>query len=298
MSQQPVGEHYMGKRARDQLRVARHDPRLARTGTQAMIADFWDALEEAERIRTLSVLGLHELAQAHDRDYGAESPRASSGGPSKAEQKSWERSAWAQAELETGFPHINAQALISMNSALDAMVEELVDFWRPRLAELLVTRLYDSIQATADAAGKPSPHTRDEIAELVRKKQPKRSRLRGSGVGRYEPLLAQIGFAAPADRPIPRDLDVALTELGALRDVLVHRAGRVDARALKQAPTLNLALGAFVRVGSDDFRRYSAALRCYAQEIGFRGIRNWPEVSDEEHGPVLAEWRDHYVIGA
>jgi hypothetical protein len=297
MSQQPAGDHYMSERARDQLRVARHDPRLARTGTQAMIADFWDALEEVERIRTLSVLGLHELAQAYVRDYDETSPGAGPGGPSKAEQKSWERSAWAQAELEAGYPHINAQALISMNSALDAMVEELVDFWRPRLVDLLVTRLYDVAQASTKAAGKPSP-TRDEIGDLVRKKQPRRGRLKGSGISRYEPLLAEIGFAAPVDRPIPRDLDIALTELGALRDVLVHRAGRIDARALKQAPTLQLALGAFVRVGSDDFRRYSAALRCYAQEIGFRGIRTWPEVSDGEHGPVLAEWRDYYVIGA
>jgi hypothetical protein len=161
MSQQPAGDHYMGERARDQLRVARHDPRLAR-------ADFWDALEEVERIRTLSVLGLHELAQAYVRDYGETSPGAGPGGPSKAEQKSWERSAWAQAELEAGYPHINAQALISMNSALDAMVEELVDFWRPKLVDLLVTRLYDVAQASTKAAGNRPPRATKSATLFVR----------------------------------------------------------------------------------------------------------------------------------
>ena len=115
---------------------------------------------------------------------------------------------------------------------------------------------------------------------------PKALKPKGSGVARYEKPLRRVGWGAPADRPIPEDLNAALTELGALRDVLVHRAGRVGEVAIKQAPTLRYGTGELVRISREDYRRYSAAIRCYAQEISFRGIRGWPEVIDERDGPL------------
>jgi hypothetical protein len=33
-----------------------------------MVADFWDAMEEAERTRMLGVLGLHELTKTLERE--------------------------------------------------------------------------------------------------------------------------------------------------------------------------------------------------------------------------------------
>lgn len=122
--------------------------------------------------------------------------------------------------------------------------------------------------------------------------------LRGSGARRYEALPAQKGFGAPADRPVSPDLDRALAELGALRDALVHRAGRVDARALQQAPALPYEDDDLVRVSDDDYRTCSATIRCYAMEISFRSIRRWPKVSDAQDGPDLAGWRGYCRIGA
>jgi hypothetical protein len=40
------------------------------------------------------------------------------------------------------------------------------------------------------------------------------------------------------------------------------------------------------------------AIRCFAHEISFRGIRNWPEVTDEADGPNLAGWRDYVRLNA
>jgi hypothetical protein len=73
-----------------------------------------------------------------------------------------------------------------------------------------------------------------------------------------------------------------------LRDVWVHRAGRVDARALDQAPTLRERYqeGQFVRFTADDYRTYSAALRCYGEEVIGRLIPPAPE-----HRVVLSDWR-------
>jgi len=78
----------------------------------------------------------------------------------------------------------------------------------------------------------------------------------------------------------------------------MHGAGRVDLRAMRQAPTLPYRRGELVRVSRDDYRRYSSAIRCYASEIPFRGIRSWPEVTDEQDGPDLRRWKQYHLIGA
>lgn len=65
-----IGEDGLGDLARSQIEATRDDPRLRR-GRGAMVADFWDAMEEAERTRMLGVLGLHELKRTLER-YEAE----------------------------------------------------------------------------------------------------------------------------------------------------------------------------------------------------------------------------------
>lgn len=272
-----------------------------------MIADFWDAMEEAERVRSLSLMGLHELTYALEREETRLGVDRDANNLDAADvavlQAAYERAEWAKAELANESPHGNAQALISMNSALDAMVEELVI----HLRAFHVKRLADEVLANAwEAAGDAVQHlggpVRAALERAVREEVelavPKPLRPRGSGIERYEKPLRRVGWGAPASRPIPEDLDAALAEIGALRDVLVHRAGRVDDAALAQAPTLPYSAGQFVRISRSEYRKYSAAIRCYTQEIGFRGIRGWPDVTDESHGPDLARWRDYVTVNA
>lgn len=66
---------------------------------------------------------------------------------------------------------------------------------------------------------------------------------------------------------------------------------------MRDAPTLPYRRGQLVRVSRDDYRRYSSAIRCYASEISFRGIRSWPEVTDEQDGPRLEHWDQYHLIG-
>lgn len=302
-----IGEENVGKFARSQLEAARRDPRLDRRNGRAMMADFRDAMEEAERVRTLSLLGLHELTEALNREEARLGVQRDSstltGEQARSLQKAWERAEWAGAELANESPHSNAQALISMNSALDAMVEELVKHWRTvHVDHTTATILAKGMQAVPEAAAQAQPEVLEAVQEVVRSEAermvPKALRPKGTGVVRYEKPLGRIGLAAPEDRPVPPDLDQALAELNAVRDVLVHRAGRVDAKALELAPSLRYEEGQFVRLSRADFRIYSAAIRCYASEIGFRGIRAWPEVTDERDGPDLANWRDYVMINA
>ena len=302
-----VGEQSVGAFARRQLEAARSDPRLERADGRAMIADFWDAIEETERVRTLALMGLQELTGSLEREEASlgvshESEQLTAAQASSL-QAAFERAEWAKAELANESPHANAQALIGMTSALDAMVEELVKHWREVQVEHIAQRILTAgPEEVGESMEKIDPAALSAVEAVIRLEAerivPKPLPPKGKGADRYEKPLGGIGLAAPADRPLPSDLDIALTESGALRDVLVHRAGRVDERALEQAPTLSYKASELVRVTRQDYRRYSAAIRCYAQEICFRGIRSWPEVSDAEPGPNLERWRDYVLVNA
>lgn len=265
-----------------------------------MIADFHDAMEEAERTRTLSLMGIRELAGLYEREV-ARRDASSPGIERETAQTYWARSEMAKADIEAGSPGINAQALISMNSVLDAMVEQLSTSWREAIVAIESDRIFEKATTEhPEAAAKIDDATMQMLRQAIRseldRQLPKPGRLTGSGAKRYETVLAKIGWGAPADRPIPPDMDLALAEFGAIRDVLIHRAGRVDSKALEQAPSLRYQEGQLIRVSADDFRTYSAAIRCYAMEVQFRPMRNWPEVSESD-GPDLARWRDYRILG-
>jgi hypothetical protein len=117
----PVGEDNLGDYTREQLEAARRDPRLDR-GSGAMVADYQAAIEEVERTRMMSILGLHEIRRCFERER--EDLEESSTDPNRENeiQTYWERAELAQAEIDQGHPSINAQALIGLNSALDALV--------------------------------------------------------------------------------------------------------------------------------------------------------------------------------
>jgi hypothetical protein len=140
--------------AEQQLSNARHDPRLD-TGPEAVIADWRTGLEAAERTRTVAILGISGLAVAHD----SESP---------VERALWEQGELARAEVGNEFAELNAQALVAMMSALDALVESLV----PRAQEMLITFTVDEGMKRA-AAKVPEAHsqlageTLDKIKEAA-----------------------------------------------------------------------------------------------------------------------------------
>lgn len=300
-----IGEEGLGELARSQLEAARRDPRLDR-GRTAMVADFWDSMEEVERVRSLGMWGLHELRQSLDREeqrLGVSRTDANlSAGDHASLQAAWERAQLAEAEQVNGHPYLNAQALIGMTSALDAMVEDFVASNRMFMINLAAKRIWTEIAAHQGDSLKDEIRETllSELRERIAQAIPDAGRLRGHGLSRYEQHLKIIRLDSPPDRPIPSDFAEALVELSALRNVLVHRAGRIDQHALDKAPSLarRYKEGEFVRISREDYGTYSAAVRCYAAEIQFRSIRSWPEVSDEQDGPKLTNWRDYCIVNA
>jgi hypothetical protein len=303
-----VGEENLGSNARRELADARRDPRINRKRGE-MIADFWSAFEEAERVRSFGIAGLHELRSSLERaekelQVLREDDALAAETVSRL-QIAWEQSEMARAEIEAGHPHLNGQALLAINSALDSLVEELAPALRTMRIGVVVDKAFQGAKVEEAAAFEQvSPQMREAVLDAARKVVedyvPEPAPLRGKGLDRYESILGPQGLGAPEDRPIPDDLAEALRELGAIRDVLVHRAGRIDPRALRAAPSLRRRYedGELVRISRDDYRTYSAAVRCYAREILYRPLRGSPAADDERHGPRLSEWRRQYRISA
>lgn len=297
-----VGEPGLGEFAREQIEKARNDPRLTR-GRGAAVGDCWQAMEEAEQTRMLSVLGIYELSgvlERHEREHGVSRDDANLDPASKGEMQAlWEQAELASAAIATDFAAVNAQALLAMNSALDAMVEEFAPAMRSIAVQAIVDHLCTRFETEfPEWDGKLD---RDEgVAAFTTGVGglPKLDRLIGSGAERYEARLRGAGIGTRDDRPIPADLDEALTEIGAIRNVLTHRHGRVDAKALDQAPSLSgrYSEGDFVRLRRHDYRTYSAAIRCYGQDVAMRPMRSWPEITDAQL-PDLTGWRGYYRLG-
>ena len=239
-----------------QLADARRDPRLAH-GREAVVADWWAAMGAAERVRTLADWGIHELvdSEVHEEQRVDASGHTDPAGPRRqaALEAARQRAGLARAERDNQLVEHNAMTLISMVGALDALVEELI----PRARKMLVE------------------HHARSLVDRVRAKDPD--------------AVAHVG---DANLEAIRRVVQALTEVVALRHVLAHRAGRVDARALKQAPSLRYADGDLVRVTHADYLLYSAALWTYGQEVIRRLIGN------DAPAPPLSNWRQNYTLNA
>lgn len=83
------------------------------------------------------------------------------------------------------------------------------------------------------------------------------------GTGRFECLLKPFGIRPQVTEQHRRDI----SELAAVRNVIVHRAGVADARLIQLCPWLQLAVGDHVVVGRKAFLRYVEATNFYADSL-------------------------------
>lgn len=286
--------------AERQLEDARRDPRLSH-GREAVVADWWAAMEAAERTRTVARLGTHLLTGAleiEEQRLGA--TRGDPEVPSRvaaALEAAWQRAELARAEEAAEFVELNAMTIVAMVGALDALVEMLVPRARELWAKMTTAQLMEKVGETEpEALAKLDEATLEKVREVlegfVAERLPPTRRARGAGAERWEAVLRTAGLGARPGRELPEDLQQALQEVMALRNVLVHRAGRVDAAALRQAPTLGYREGDLARVSRADYRCYSAAIWTYGDEVVGRLLGSLATPPDLKH------WRDNVTINA
>jgi hypothetical protein len=76
-------------------------------------------------------------------------------------------------------------------------------------------------------------------------------------------VLSAFGIQAGVDD----ERRQVLAEANAVRNVLVHRGGVIDQRAVEEAPSLAPMLGSEIRIGRDELLRYYKAIGAYAQAL-------------------------------
>ncbi len=286
-----VGEPQGGSFAAAQLAASRKDPRSSRD-ERGVVADFWDYVQEADRVRSFAISGIQEMREALQRQeqrLGVRHDDPDLSDEQVAElQAAWERTEVAKAESLNQHPMLNGLTLIGLCGALDGYVEALVP--AVRILMVMETVRQSDPAVLADVPTEVVDAVQLAALRLMTDKQRKSQHPKGVGAIRLETVLAKVGLGAPPHRPLPVDLRQALAEVMALRNVLVHRAGRVDEKAKKDAPSLRYREGDFVRIDRKHYRMYSAAIRAYGAEVTRR-------VLGEEHFPLdLAQWRSQVYL--
>ncbi len=267
-----------------------------------MVTNWRGAMHAADQARATATFGIHEMAgslENYERSVGHRRGEDSLSADDAAElEAAWERAELAKASIESEFAELNAMTLIAMLSAVDGLVEAFVPGVQEMVADHQVDLMIEEVEATLPApvldalSEEQRTAVKRTFVEMLLEKQPPLKRLKGAGTKRWETLLGQAGIHAPDNHPLPSDLDEALTEIVALRHVLVHRLARVDRRALQMAPTLPYEEGELIRIGRDDYRRYSAALWTYSEEVVSRVYLDLvPPVN-------LTDWRKNYTLGS
>lgn len=286
--------------ARRQIENARHDGRLNRKD-EAFVADFREQVDESLNVRLFAIMGLEELRGVGDREANRigrqRDPSNIHDSESRHLNALYERSEMASAYVDTEHPHLNAITVVGLFAALDALVEGLVPSFQSAHREILTARLHallsarTAIKAAVDADDAQS--LEDLASSLLPEYGYTRKRPGGAGAQRWEAQLATArldvgshGFA------VPEDLEQALRESKAVRDVVVHRASRLDSRAMRDAPslaaTLSIDSGDLVRINRQTFGVLASAIIAYGESVVSRVFARIGIVAVRD----LSNWRD------
>lgn len=222
-------------------------------------------------------------------------------------QVHWQRKQLVLADRSNGHPHLNAVTLVSMFGSVDYLVEQLAPsfraIWNRAFANQVTQRLLANPELAAALSRKTGDAAQFEAAlmEAIAREPDRIPRAAGAAPGRWESPLSTVGLGEDSTiRRIPASLREALSEVTGLRNVLVHRGGRIDKRALDEHPSLSARLdlqeGQFIRIDSNMYRRYSAALRTYAAEVERRVLA---KVGIElPRRLTMNNWQNNHYAGA
>jgi hypothetical protein len=264
MTDDEIGDALLGDLARRQIEGARRDPRLGRR-EGSPTADFFDAVDEVLRFRMTAHFGAHMMADG----------KVEASGDRDTRQAAWERIEMGRAEIEGAFGWLNATSLVSLHGAVDALVESVGPAERLLRARMKALEIVKGVaeahpelpELTDDVARSIAEALADAAVEKLRFPKP-----RFNGLRRWEGALEEVGIGLPAEAVPPPDLDRVLTEACVLRDVLVHRGGRVDAKAAADCATLGFSVGEFVRLDDRRTRELAAALIAYGTDVARRSL--------------------------
>ena len=191
----------------------------------------------------------------------------------------------ALAQKERGFPFLHGLSAVAVWSELEAYVEDLA-------VELL---LLDKGLAQAE----PFSRLKAPVIEFVNLSERERAEWlirsvqKDTGAGQRNAIssLQCPAGAVGLNGPISDDVKMPLIELNAVRNLLVHRRGVVDARFLTLCPWSELTIGNTVRVSRVMLEGYSAAVILFAAELVVQALSKYGEEADSLEKTVITTSR-------
>jgi hypothetical protein len=169
---------------------------------------------------------------------------------------------FAEREVDSGFSLLHAQAAIALWVSLEDVVRTFLATW---LHNEPGAKQVDAVQKLKISVMDYEAMDEEErclyIVELLEREAAARH-----GIERFECLLRPFGLSGAFQEEPRRDL----YELYHVRNLLVHRAGRVDRRFAKACPWLGLTPGEIYVVDHTSYGRYHAATVQYITEIVYR----------------------------
>ena len=172
-----------------------------------------------------------------------------------------ERAKHAEEQVRSGLPLLYSQFAVGTWSVLEAAIDDFVIAWLVNVPQAITSEDFAKIKVSIAVYEQLDPTSRMQLL-LEEYKRNLRSELK-IGVERFESLLKPLGLIGPLADDVRRDI----LELSQVRNVILHRSGRVDQKLLSGCPWLNLKPGEKLAVTQQDSDRYVHACTEYLKQI-------------------------------
>jgi hypothetical protein len=243
--------------------------------------EFIDFTENVNRVVHLSIAGISMHRAVPDviktlAEYDA--PKGSS--ISKDAEERVKRAEFeaelAAREVQEDFPLLHSQAVVTMWSALESLARNVLAAWltnapekvysNDRLRKLRVPLLeYERLEPDERVPYIVEVIEREVDAPLKH------------GVARFEELMALVGLCGEVDEKLRR----SIFELSQVRNVIVHRGGRVDRRFMQACPWVPVKPGDRIMAGMYFGAVHDYALECIQRARVAFGLRRYRPAESE-----------------
>lgn len=167
----------------------------------------------------------------------------------------------AQEQRAKGHPMLVAHSVVALWSALEATIPAFCADWIVSQPSCLSSDDLSRVRVPASLLGATDRRAAasavvDEISRQID------SSLK-PGIGRFQGVLEKLGITFPIDDKIRG----SLFELSKVRNLVVHRFGRVDLRFVGECPRFKLSVGEELRLTVNDYIEYRRVAGEYASNI-------------------------------
>jgi hypothetical protein len=174
------------------------------------------------------------------------------------------RAALAQREVDSDFALIHSQAVLSLWSALEDVIRDLVARWLMNLPQTRLDRPWSDLKVRV---GEYEQLDEEQKAYfLVGAVEQSTAAALKVGINRFECMLESLRLSGALEEQI----GALIYEMQQVRNVVAHRRGIADARFCAACPTFGTAIGQRVLISHERWRAYEGAIHSYILEVIFR----------------------------